>query len=93
MVALSFFVADLGMGWCFPSVSALVANRVGPGEQPACAAAMSTVQGMGMVLAPVLGTGAYELWPAASFVLMPLLLEVAWPAWGRERNAAAPPAP
>jgi MFS family permease len=93
MVAASFFVAGLGMGWCSPSVSALAANRVGPGEQPACAAAMSTAQGMSMVLAPVLGTGAYELWPAAPFVLMPLLLGAALLAWGRERDPVTPPAP
>ncbi len=73
MVALGFFAAGLGMGLCFPSVSALAANRFGPDEQPACAAALSTAQGMSMVLALVLGTGACELWPAAPFVLMPLM--------------------
>jgi DHA1 family tetracycline resistance protein-like MFS transporter len=93
MVAGSFFVAGLGMGLCFPSVSALAANRVAPGEQPACAAAMSTAQGMSMVLAPLLGTGAYELWPAAPFVLMPLLLGAAMLAWTRGREPAAVPAP
>lgn len=86
MVALSFFAAGLGMGLCFPSVSALASTRFSPGEQPACAAAMSTAQGMSMVLAPVLGTSAYELWPAAPFVLMPLMLGAALLAWSLERE-------
>jgi DHA1 family tetracycline resistance protein-like MFS transporter len=92
MAALSFFAAGLGMGLCFPSVSALASTRFSPGEQPACAAAMSTAQGMSMVLAPVLGTSAYELWPAAPFVLM---LGAALLAWSLEREpvAAAAPAP
>ncbi|WP_431280757.1 MFS transporter [Humitalea sp. 24SJ18S-53] len=94
MLAASYFVAALGMGWVFPAFSAMTANAVEPHEQGAAAGAAGAAQGLGMVVGPVAGTLLYALAPALPYVLASLLLlAVSLPLWlgaGRVPGRAAP---
>ncbi|MBR0680457.1 MFS transporter [Roseomonas eburnea] len=94
MLAASYFVAALGMGWVFPAFSAMAANAVAPDEQGAAAGAAGAAQGLGMVVGPVAGTLLYALAPALPYALASaLLLTVALPLWlgaGRAPGRAAP---
>lgn len=77
----AYFVAAAGMGWVFPSFSALAANSVEPHEQGAAAGAVAGAQGLGMVVGPFAGTLAYGLGPSSSYLLAAALLIIcaAWP--------------
>ncbi len=61
MLWASFAFAALGMGWVYPSVSALAANAVEPHEQGAAAGSIGAAQGLGTVLGPIVGTVAYGI--------------------------------
>ncbi len=80
-LCIAYFIAASGMGWVFPSFSALAANSVEPHEQGAAAGAVGGAQGLGMVLGPFLGTAIYALGPPAPYLLAGALLAVcaAWP--------------
>lgn len=54
-------VAGFGMGWIYPSVSALAANSVEADEQGAAAGTISAAQGLGIVIGPIIGTVIYEI--------------------------------
>lgn len=77
----AYFVAAAGMGWVFPSFSALAANSVEPHEQGAAAGSVAAAQGLGMVLGPIVGTVVYGFGPAAPYLLAGALLIgcAAWP--------------
>ncbi len=77
----AYFVAAAGMGWVFPSVSALAANAVEAHEQGATAGTLAASHGVGMIVGPLAGTLVYELYPGAPFVLIAALLVlcVLWP--------------
>lgn len=77
----AYFVAAAGMGWVFPSVSALAANAVDTHEQGAAAGTLGAAHGMGMIVGPLIGTLVYELHPGAPCVLVAILLVlcVLWP--------------
>lgn len=78
----SFAVAAFGMGWVYPSVSALAANSVGPGEQGAAAGSVAAAQGLGVILGPIVGSAIYTLDETAPYAVMGVLLVAAalWPA-------------
>lgn len=77
----AYFVAAFGMGWVFPSFSALAANSVEPHEQGAAAGSVAAAQGLGMVLGPLVGTLIYGLGPNAPYLLAGLMLAACafWP--------------
>lgn len=81
MLWVGYFVAAAGMGWVFPSVTALAANSVGPHEQGATAGTIAAAHGLGMVLGPLAGTLIYETDPGAPYALVAVLLTMAalWP--------------
>ncbi|WP_439816445.1 MFS transporter [Zavarzinia sp. CC-PAN008] len=78
----SHFVAAAGMGWVFPAFGALAANSVGPDEQGSAAGTVSSAQGLGIVLGPMVGTLAYDIDPGASYVVAggAILAAALWPA-------------
>lgn len=57
----SYALAAFGMGWVYPSVSALAANSVEAHEQGAAAGSVAAAQGFGIVVGPIVGTGLYGL--------------------------------
>ncbi|MBX3258830.1 MAG: MFS transporter [Labilithrix sp.] len=83
----SYFVAGAGMGWVFPSMSALAANAVQAHEQGRAAGTMATVNGVGLILAPLIGTGLYTLDPRVPYCVIGALLIVLMP-WPARRSPA-----
>lgn len=83
MLWASFAVAAFGMGWVYPSLSALAANSVQPHEQGAAAGSMGAAQGFGTIVGPMAGTLAYTADPRLPYALMALLLVFAagWSNW------------
>ncbi len=81
----AYFVAAFGMGWVFPSFSALAANSVEPHEQGAAAGSVAAAQGLGMVLGPFVGAVVYEVGPSAPYLLAGALL-IACAAWPQRRR-------
>lgn len=81
MLWTSHAVAAFGMGWVYPSVSALAANSVEAQEQGAAAGAISAAQGLGTIIGPIAGMGIYSIWNGAPYALIGLLLGGAalWP--------------
>ncbi|MGE8691039.1 MAG: MFS transporter [Achromobacter sp.] len=77
-----YFVAAAGMGWVFPSVTALAANSVNANEQGATAGAVAAAHGLGMIAGPLAGTLVYDADPGAPYALIAVLLALAalWPA-------------
>lgn len=57
----SFAVAAFGMGWVYPSLSAMTANAVEPSEQGAAAGSIGSAQGLGLIMGPLLGAGLYTI--------------------------------
>lgn len=69
-----YAVASFGMGWVFPSVSALAANAVESHEQGATAGTVASAQGLGAILGPLVGTGIYAVSIGAPYVLVGVML-------------------
>jgi MFS family permease len=80
----AYFISAAGMGWVFPSFSALAANSVEPHEQGAAAGSVAAAQGFGMVLGPFVGAAVYEFGSTAPYLLSGALL-VACAAWPQRR--------
>ncbi|MDN3379500.1 MULTISPECIES: MFS transporter [unclassified Pseudoalteromonas] len=70
----SYGVAGFGMGWVFPSVSALAANSVENHEQGAAAGTISAAQGLGIVVGPIVGTGVYSIDNGLPYGLIAVML-------------------
>lgn len=81
-LAACYFVAAAGMGWVFPAFAALAANAVEGHEQGAAAGSVGAVQGLGIVLGPLVGTLLYEFGAGIPYLLVALLLlgVAIWPA-------------
>lgn len=77
MLWLSYALAAFGMGWVYPSVSALAANSVENHEQGAAAGAVAAAQGLGVILGPLLGTALYAVTTGLPFAFVGLLLIIA----------------
>ncbi|MEG2804276.1 MFS transporter [Stenotrophomonas sp.] len=71
---LAYAVAAFGMGFVFPSFQALAADAVEAHEQGAAAGTVASVQGLGMVIGPMLGTLLYQWRPSAPYLLVGALL-------------------
>lgn len=79
-----YATAAFGMGWVYPSVSALAANSVEAHEQGAAAGSIAAAQGLGIILGPIVGSFVYTLDNGAPFALVGVMLLVA--AFWRERS-------
>lgn len=66
----SYFVAAAGMGWVFPAFSTLAANAVEAHEQGATAGAVSSMQGLGVILGPLAGTLVYGIDEGAPYLMI-----------------------
>ncbi|WP_337244808.1 MFS transporter [Luteimonas sp. gir] len=73
---LAYGVAAFGMGFVFPSFQALAADSVEAHEQGAAAGTIASVQGLGMVVGPLLGTLLYRVSPSAPYLLIGVVLLV-----------------
>lgn len=72
----AYGLAAFGMGFVFPSFQALAADSVESHEQGAAAGTVASVQGMGMVAGPLLGTLLYRWSPAAPYLFVGMVLAV-----------------
>ena len=81
----AYAVAAFGMGFVFPSFQALAADAVQAHEQGAAAGTVASVQGLGMVIGPMLGTVLYQWRPSAPYLLVGVLLAVLAVAAARHR--------
>jgi MFS family permease len=72
----SYAVAAFGMGFVFPNFQALAADSVEAHEQGAAAGTVASVQGMGMVVGPMIGTLLYRWSPSAPYLLVGAVLLV-----------------
>ncbi|MNU29571.1 Tetracycline resistance protein, class C [compost metagenome] len=81
MLWAAYAVVAAGMGWVYPSLSALAANAVEAHEQGAAAGAVASAQGLGAVLGPLAGTLAYQAHSGAPYALSAGLVLIAalWP--------------
>lgn len=71
---LGYAVAAFGMGFVFPNFQALAADSVQAHEQGAAAGTVAAVQGMGMVVGPMLGTVLYRVGMSLPYLLVGVLL-------------------
>ncbi|KAF1016851.1 MAG: Tetracycline resistance protein, class C [Stenotrophomonas maltophilia] len=70
----AYAVAAFGMGFVFPNFQALAADSVQAHEQGAAAGTVAAVQGMGMVVGPMLGTVLYRAGMSLPYLLVGVLL-------------------
>lgn len=77
MLWACYAVAAFGMGWVYPSVSALAANSVERHEQGATAGTIAAAQGLGVILGPIAGTAIYTMDNGAPYALVGVMLLVA----------------
>lgn len=78
-------VAAFGMGWVYPSISAMAANAVEPHEQGATAGSIGALQGLGSIVGPMAGAFVYEINPGVPYAVAGtmLLLTAWWPVRAR----------
>ncbi|MGE4322902.1 MAG: MFS transporter, partial [Sphingobium sp.] len=86
MLWACYAVAAFGMGWVYPSVSALAANSVEANEQGAAAGSVAAAQGLGIILGPLVGTFIYTVDNGAPYVLIGVMLILI--AFRRERGCS-----
>lgn len=70
----AYALIAFGMGMVLPAFQAATANAVEAHEQGAAAGTVAAMQGLGMVLGPLLGTGLYRLSPVAPYLLAATVL-------------------
>lgn len=82
MLWASYGIAAFGMGWVYPSVSALAANSVEDHEQGAAAGTVAAAQGLGVIVGPILGTSVYGIDNGMPYGLIAVMLffTVLWKA-------------
>lgn len=80
-----YFIAAFGMGWVWPSVSALASIAVDKDQQGAAAGSVSAAQGLGTIVGPLVGTLIYSIDIAAPYVVVSALLGLLtlWPRSAR----------
>ncbi|WP_024890935.1 MFS transporter [Luteimonas huabeiensis] len=86
---LAYGVAAFGMGFVFPSFQALASDSVDAHEQGAAQGTVASVQGLGMVVGPMLGTLLYRWSPSAPYLLVGAVLLVLALAAALHRQEAA----
>jgi len=77
MLWACYAMAAFGMGWVFPSVSALAANSVEGHEQGAAAGSVAAAQGLGIILGPVVGSFVYTIDNGAPYAMVGVMLLIA----------------
>lgn len=82
---LAYVVGAFGMGFVMPSFPALAANAVQAHEQGVAQGTVASVQGLGMVVGPLLGTLLYEWSPNAPYLLLAVALITLAGVAGRHR--------
>ncbi|MNG02688.1 Major Facilitator Superfamily protein [compost metagenome] len=82
LLAVSFFISALGMGWLFPAFAALATNAVEPHEQGAAAGSIGVMQGLGIVVGPLAGTLLLGIGSTVPFWVLAVLLAgtALWPS-------------
>lgn len=73
---VAYAVAAFGMGFVFPAFQGLAADAVQAHEQGAAQGTVASVQGLGMVVGPMLGTMLYARDPATPYQMVALVLLV-----------------
>lgn len=86
----SYATAAFGMGFVFPSFSALASSSVSAREQGAAQGSISASQGLGVVIGPSLGTALYELSPVVPYLFASVMLALTavW-VWRRKPSLGA----
>ena len=74
LAALAIALVGLGLGLGMPGVSSAASLRVDAAEQGAVAGMMSACPALGYIIGPVLGTGLYQWWPLAPYMLVSALV-------------------
>ncbi|RBP83440.1 MFS transporter [Marinomonas rhizomae] len=69
-----YAIIAFGMAFVFPSVQALAANRVSDKEQGIAAGSVAAVQGLSMVITPLICTLAYEIKPQIPYLMAAIAL-------------------
>lgn len=89
LLAVSFFISALGMGWLFPAFAALATNAVEPLEQGAAAGSIGVMQGLGIVVGPLAGTLLHGIGASVPFWVLAVLLTgtALWPSGVRPARA------
>jgi MFS family permease len=83
VAAMAIALVGLGLGLGMPGVSSAASLRVGVEEQGAVAGMMSACPALGYILGPVVGTGLYQLWPLAPYLLVcVLVVPLGWAVGG-----------
>ncbi len=72
LLGLGFCLAGFGIGLIFPAFQAMAANNVGEAEQGVAAGAVSSAQGLGMIIGPLASTALYGLDAIFPFVVVAL---------------------
>ena len=80
MLWTAYMVIAAGMGWVYPSISALAANSVEAHEQGSAAGSVAAAQGLATVIAPLLGTAAYTFSTGSPYLLSAamMLIPIIW---------------
>ncbi|MCK0537804.1 MFS transporter [Alcanivorax quisquiliarum] len=73
-MVISYSVMAAGLGMVFPSIQTLAANAVAETEQGTAAGTVAAVQGMAMVVMPLLSTVLYKIRPEAPYFCAALCL-------------------
>jgi DHA1 family tetracycline resistance protein-like MFS transporter len=76
MLLTLYFAAAFGMGFLFPGFQSAAANVVAAHERGAAAGSISSAQGLGMAVGPLLGTFIYALGPAAPYFAIAAVLAI-----------------
>lgn len=76
-LCVAYAIAACGLGWLFPAVVALAANRVKADQQGAAAGVISSAQGFAAVVAPIGCTFAYGMDGRLAFAALACTLALA----------------
>lgn len=88
----AYATGAFGMGCVMPAFPALAANAVAAHEQGATQGAVASVQGLGMVLGPMLGTLLYAWSSNAPYLLLALVLAALALGAGYQHSSSRTPA-
>ncbi|RRV13419.1 MFS transporter [Stutzerimonas xanthomarina] len=91
VLAISFFVSALGMGWLFPAFATLATNAVEPHEQGGAAGSIGVMQGLGIVIGPLAGTLLHGVGATVTYWVLAVLLAgtALWPVGQRSVSPLA----
>lgn len=85
LLCAAYFVAAAGMGWVFPAFGAMAANAVKNNEQGAAAGAVSSAQGLGVILGPMIATLIYGFDESAPYLMIGAMMALLG-LWGGRKS-------